>query len=412
MTSKSRSRRTLADHLGLDVVPTEVGLFKGSKYKPTLDSQTLVGIEIEVENGVAQARREPPSVGMPDMFNAYWSTTADGSLRNHGVEFVSRRGLNAQELSVGLQVLEDYIRYYYPAMEANARTGVHIHVNCLPLCVEQIQSVIAVYSLVERSLFKGSGKRMKNIFCVPVRESDNVIPQLLRVRTVGQLHGLARNSPKYMAFNVGALHSHGTIEFRHGAGTAKPTEVLPWLETVTKLFDYATSREYSELLTDLKALNTNSRYEELARDIFPMHFIQTVGYHNIVSDMVDGCAFIKEALIEEEGADGGESPLDELRVEFAREGGRFVDRDPLAAPLEWNWGRDPEREARQNQLLNRLRRGVQDGEGGLRLETDAEVRARMGDVVVDRFIEQGLRNLEARAEGLARWPGVRPRGRG
>lgn len=269
-------------------------------YPPQILSPTLVGIEIECENGLQHPADFPPLLNLA--YNMMWRVTEDGSLRNRGLEFVTQSGLTATQASQALEILSEIFRQQYPNIEANNRTGVHIHLNCLDKTPQQIASFIAAYCLVEKSLFTYSGGRTENHFCVPVRTSDNSVPLFLREVRKGtyikQLYTTVRNVPKYLGLNIGALAKFGTIELRQAKGTANPHTVIPWLRTLVQLFDWAVQQPYEELLGRIRDLNTNSQYDQLMRVMLPPAFIEAVGHGSIVADMVVGSTFVKASLIE------------------------------------------------------------------------------------------------------------------
>lgn len=278
------------------------------RYEPTITSNTLVGVEIECENvrlsGEGYSRLETT---VQAAFTNYWQTKEDGSLRNRGMEFVTPTGMTAQTASQALPLLEDVFVGAYPRIEANSRTGVHVHVNCLDKTPQQIASLFVLYSLLERSLFLFSGERTENIFCVQVRDSFNNVGPFIRAARKGEgwktLVALARNTPKYLAFNFGALANFGTVEFRHAKGTNRPRSLVPWLDTLVTLCDYATAQDLEKLVDRVRALNTTSEYEALANECLPRHFIRTVGQPEITADMRDGCTFVKKLLIAPEEVD-------------------------------------------------------------------------------------------------------------
>lgn len=276
--------------------------FLEAKYPQAIKSPTKVGIEIECEN----VRQEETTADLPkeihSLYSRAWVTKEDGSLRNNGMEFVTTLGMTAAQASQALLLLEDVLAHYYPNIQGNARTGVHIHLDFTERGAEELGSFTALYCLFENSLFKFSGWRKKNIFAVPVRECTSVIPQILRQarkgRPVSEIYRTCANSAKYLAFNVLAIRTFGTVELRSGAGTNKPSTVIPWLRVLVHLYDFAMSQKYEDLLRRITALNTNSEYEALMKEALPYDLIQKVGHHAVVQDMIQGCTFLKESLIE------------------------------------------------------------------------------------------------------------------
>lgn len=275
---------------------------------PQIKSDVMVGVEIEVENVRMTEKNLDPylpgskSLDWGTLLGVMWSIKEDGSLRNNGHEFVTKAGMTGTQASQALLFLDKYFSLYYPKIQANARTGVHVHLNFLDKTGPQFAAFTLLYLLFEKTLFKLSGGRTANIFCVDVRHSLNVISEMLRkIRknpdNVSQIIKLAHRSPKYLAYNVGALRNFGTVELRHMSGTNVPSEILPWLDTLLRMHDYACKQQFEPLLTRIKALNSNSMYEEMIREVLPKNMIRKLGEPMIIQDMIDGCMFIKEAFI-------------------------------------------------------------------------------------------------------------------
>lgn len=298
-------RETFAKYTGATLLPfsfpdhQEVTKKFLAELPNDVKSQAYVGIEIECENARPGKFEDTP---LYQLFQHSWVLKEDGSLRNNGVEFVTRLGINASQAAKALYVLERAFDKWYPKIQANARTGVHIHLNFLDKTAAEVGCMTALYSLFEQSLFQFSGNRNKNIFCIPVRDSVNIVgPMLREIRKsnlcTADVWKRSRNSAKYLAFNLGALCTFGSIEFRHGEGTNRPTSIIPWLKTLTTLYDFAMAQDFESLLKRIRDLNTNSQYEALMKEALPPEFIQKVGSNAIVQDMIQGCTFIKEVLI-------------------------------------------------------------------------------------------------------------------
>lgn len=177
------------------------------------------GIEIEAEN----YSRERWPVDARAM-SKHWNLVEDGSLRNSGVEFVSK------PLSPG--VIEQAVRHLYARTAAywqpSVRTGIHVHANVLGRTFEELRRIFSYYSFIEPVLFHMLGaEREENIYCVPwyraPEEAENA------VRTVMRDPYSAREACKYSALFVGPIQTYGTIEFRHAPTFIHPDALLGWI---------------------------------------------------------------------------------------------------------------------------------------------------------------------------------------
>src|SRR5690348_5544085 len=81
---------------------------------PVIESQQLVGIEIEIENWTSKQSE----------VSRVWSSKDDGSLRNNGIEWVSTPIVAAQAPFALYHLLNDVVS---PVCCFSPRTSVHIH---------------------------------------------------------------------------------------------------------------------------------------------------------------------------------------------------------------------------------------------------------------------------------------------
>ena len=129
---------------------------------PTADDTCAVGLEVEVENC--------PRFGEPNQ--NIWTTHADNSLREHGIEFVSTPIYGTQVWDA-LNILYDHILPEKASF--SQRTSIHVHVDMSSLTLEQLAQTVITYLAVERVLYEFVGNgREHNIFCVPILDTPSV----------------------------------------------------------------------------------------------------------------------------------------------------------------------------------------------------------------------------------------------
>lgn len=153
-----------------------------------------------------------------------WTSHADGSLRNGGVEFVTNGGLGGQSLFSAFErichLLANVIEY-----QDTFRCSTHMHVNMLDFTVHQVAKFLMVYSACEPYLFAHCGQyRRSSNFCVPVGDSlpfhKNLIANLYEDACATRSGTRVTN--KYTAMNLQPLFGSdrvrpiGTVEFRGG----------------------------------------------------------------------------------------------------------------------------------------------------------------------------------------------------
>jgi len=233
-------------------------------------STRLVGIEVEVENH--ELRAHPSRT---------WVATEDGSLRNNGMEWVTKP-IPANLVPAALHNL--FIESLSDDCCFSPRTSVHVHVNCLDMPVEKISNIVLLYTILEPMLYQFAGRgRSKNIFCVPLLETN-----LLNGCVHKETNDLVVGWSKYAGLNLLPLAEKGTIEFRHMHGTRDITKLTKWVDILTRLVDFCYKSDASELRKLLQGFNEQTNVRLLLLDIFGMSLMECFQYYdyNSVRDAV------------------------------------------------------------------------------------------------------------------------------
>lgn len=232
--------------------------YKTSGPKITHDHE--VGIEVEVE-GITDG-------GVNVIDYPVWTIKEDGSLRNHGYEFVSSP-IRGDRVTYALNKLYTGLNKGYVF---SPRTSIHVHVNILDLTLPQIASVLVLNLAVEKLLYRFvGGDRDKNNFCVPFGET-NYLTGLINDLVEGKTTALASWAHvRYLGLNIDSIHKFGTLEFRHMGGTDDITKVGRWINLIGAMKTFAEKNEFSQVLERIKELNTYSNYRKFLDDVFGEH---------------------------------------------------------------------------------------------------------------------------------------------
>ena len=239
---------TILEHYGMN--PVGAGYIP-KKLAPAdevwkIASGEVIGIEIEVEN---QIHRRPS--------NSVWTVVEDGSLRNGGIEFISKP-IGAGWAPAALHHL--FTQDLDNGMCFSPRTSTHVHVNVQDLTQEQVIDLVMVYALFEKALYRFVGKsRWKNIYCTPITET-NYLPLLGDMRM---------NVPweKYTGLNLCPISTKGTLEFRHMHGTPDVKKLCLWIDLITRLKGYVKSHTTAEIRRTIIGFN-GGQVHQIAVDVF------------------------------------------------------------------------------------------------------------------------------------------------
>ena len=261
-------------------------------YKPAykmVNGNTTIGIEVEVEN-----LRDPPGVVL-------WELKQDGSLRNHGHEYVTAP-IPAHAAELALKLLYDRLPL---EVDFSRRTSTHVHMNIRNMEVSEVCSILLLYLIFEPALFKFVGQeRDKNIHCVPIRDTNFVqfIQNLELVTSTGDYRQF-RQIPwqKYTALNLAPTTEGvtGTLEFRHMHGTRDIDKMLIWINLILSLKTYAQKHNYENVKQQIYELNSNSLYRQFANEVFTVHvnsIISETDYFEFEKEMEEGILQVKTYL--------------------------------------------------------------------------------------------------------------------
>lgn len=225
-----------------------------------VNSKIRIGIEVEAERVF--------DFGLPDDLRQYWNITEDGSLKDHGAEFVFSSPLRGASVVTALNLLEEYLTDI--AAVCNGRTGLHVHMDARNMSTEQLTTLAVLYTLTERPLFSFAGAdRLNNVFCRPVTESTEigVFKHLFNSVAEDDFRDAFSSAHKYSALNIASIRSLGSIEFRHHYGTYNAKRIILWLNILMSLYnkavEVAASKDPAATLNDICLLDKSAILNEV-----------------------------------------------------------------------------------------------------------------------------------------------------
>lgn len=253
--------------------------------------ECFIGVEVEVEG----IRHDPYMSILP-----YWQSKEDGSLRNHGREYVSLP-IQSKYIRSALALLKEKLEQKN-IPDFSRRTSIHVHLNVQDMSLHELITLILVYYSVEKLLYRFVGReRSKNIFCVPLQDTDyfETIYDATRVNNkedaslndLSHFKDLFQGWRKYTGLNLLPLFQYGTIEFRHMHGTLDLDYLTGWINMLLGMKKYAQqAKDFDATVQTLINLNVGSNYMAFLRDVFGEEapLLMEPGFEEIFSSSISG----------------------------------------------------------------------------------------------------------------------------
>lgn len=170
-----------------------------------------IGIEVECEG----IDNDHPRL-------SFWTSTDDGSLRNHGREFISTP-LSGRQIDYALKELGDTLKLF-PNLSWSHRTSIHVHQNVSTLREKHLLAYVMLYVLFEELFYSMVAPyRAANAFCYKVNSLDP--SEYMQIQ----------DTNKYCGLNLAPIKRQSTVEFRHMHGTDDLRLLRRWLQLIVKL---------------------------------------------------------------------------------------------------------------------------------------------------------------------------------
>ncbi len=252
-----------------DILVTKEHATTLREYNKSL-TKGLFGYELEVEG-----------VNLPDATSG-WRVTKDGSLRGESYEYVLYEPDELENVLSRFDTLVKSLTRKGTEVKFSYRTSTHVHMNVLDLTKEQIQSLFYIAHLVEDALVRYSGEpRVGNRFCLRAKDAEAMIGQFIYWLTTYGFPALSQDHLKYSAINFATMHHYGSIEFRSLRGTLDKDVVVPWLNVLKNIYNFATEMSAKDVAALVKK-SPNTLLESVFKEYLPLFH-----YSNIEQDVKD-----------------------------------------------------------------------------------------------------------------------------
>lgn len=257
---------------------------------PCRAKTTYVGVEIELEKVKRKYNSYPSS----------WNHTEDGSLKLDGLEFVT--------IPIKFCYLEKELERLFSSIHPpsiSTRCSVHVHLNARDFTMDELYTFILLYMVFERTLYRISGDRWDNIFCVPLTTAIPMIQNTLTYINNGNDLTML-NWWKYLGLNISPLwggeskHKLGTIEFRQMAGTTNISAIIEWINLIVSLKIAAKRFKKETVRHLLETMNTTSAYYDLAGQVFGEYQKYIIEQPTFKLDVEECISITKKAVFAKE----------------------------------------------------------------------------------------------------------------
>ena len=193
------------------------------------------GLELEVEGS---------SIPRAHTIIPYWQTITDGSLRAlpEALEYKTLP-LSIEGIKKALDIFEDSAKS--STFKPSIRTSTHLHINVQDMTITQVANFIAIYLLLEGSLYEICGKhRRGNVFCIPLTQCDDILRRfgrLCKQQHQSNLRNLSGDGDKYAALSLRSMYYYGTLEVRTHEGVSEKelNRVYNWTNIFKGIREYA-----------------------------------------------------------------------------------------------------------------------------------------------------------------------------
>lgn len=208
-----------------------------------------LGIEVELET--------MGDVPFPEIPRSTWNYCGDGSLRgNYNVEYVSKP-ISWENVPTQINHMKKALGKKGVTIDYSYRAGVHVHMNCQELTMEEVLKIACLYYVVEENLINYCGPdRVGNYNCLRAVDAEGVIELLKRVMSKQTWNELGTDEIRYAALNFNSLPKYGTIEFRAMSSQPDLDTVTQWTQILKQIREVALEYvDAKEIMSDFSSMS-------------------------------------------------------------------------------------------------------------------------------------------------------------
>tara|TARA_R100001082_G_scaffold106367_1_gene79187 strand:- start:2314 stop:3543 length:1230 start_codon:yes stop_codon:yes gene_type:complete len=316
-------------------------VFSYQESRDFIEPRTIIGVEVELEgmheasgfahNGVRSNLNHDHFSFDGDtrgvLFGTgYWNVKSDGSLREGGVEFVTKK-LFGKDLSLALAELGDYLdANTIPNSIPSDRCSVHIHLDVTDLDKNEYARLLIDYAIFENVLFNYCGAdRKNNIYCLPFAKSDDFRRTLSNILTSVSkdldFRKYVNAFPKYSALNLRATSTYGSLEFRLHGGTYDMMRVKQWINIIMCLKKNCRANNAHNLHREISRHGITNYLEKVFG-----HYHRILNYNECESDIIEGVRLAQDIILY--------NHMNETSMQYFKNNNVLLESVPLSEQIE------------------------------------------------------------------------------
>ena len=301
------------DNIG-SIFQKNKNIFSYQESNDFVEPRTIIGVEVELE-GMHEASGFA-SNGIPrrtdvdieeftydsdtngvQFGTGYWNIKSDGSLREGGVEFVTKK-LFGKDLSMALDELDNYLTANtIPNSNPSDRCSIHIHLDVTDLDKNEYARLLIDYAVFENVLFHYCGvDRKENLYCLPFAKSDDFKRTLSNILTSVSkdidFRKYVNGFPKYSALNLRATATYGSLEFRLHGGTYDMMRVKQWINIIMCLKKNCRRNTAHNLHREISRFGVSNYLEKVFKNYHRM-----LDYNDCESDIIEGLRLAQDIIL-------------------------------------------------------------------------------------------------------------------
>lgn len=202
-----------------------------------------IGLEIECEGNFFRKVNQG-SGGTDKEVPKTWQYVNDGSLRGRdNAEYILTKPVKTEKVPAAVKELWDMFEEDGTVLDLSNRTSVHVHLNAQKMYLDQVCSFSILFIILEDLLTRWCGDhRVGNLFCIQAREAQGVSSKFKEFFKNSGRYDFS-SGMHYAALNLSALTKFGSIEVRTMRGATDPSDIITWVEVLSRLKDIAVATE-------------------------------------------------------------------------------------------------------------------------------------------------------------------------